>query len=91
MVEVENGDRQGIEDLQVDIGVDEVVVEVEDTETVEGMEVVMEVEVVVEEEEHHLEVLHPKVWFLWKQERLSIHSGIFDPCNSRVLEQWPQK
>ena len=85
MIEIEdhlvgNGDRQGIIGVhQVDLGVDEVGVVVEDI----GMEDEMEEEVVVEGEGHHLEVLRLRELFHWKRGRLSIHSGIFDPCNSR--------
>jgi hypothetical protein len=84
---VGNGDRQGIiEDRQVDSEVDEVeVVE-------EGIEMVVEMEeVVVEGEELHLEVLRPKELFHWKRGRLNIHSGIFDPCNSKESVPWPLK
>jgi hypothetical protein len=85
---VGNGDRQGIiEDRQEDLEVDEVEV------VVEGIEMVveMEEEVVGEGEGPHLEVLRPKELFHWKRGRLNIHSGIFDPCNSKESVPWPLK
>jgi hypothetical protein len=91
MIEIEdhlvgNGDRQGIIGVhQVDLGVDEVEVVVEVIEMVVEMEEV----VVVEGEELHLGVLRPRELFHWKRGRLSIHFGIFDPCNSKVLVPWP--
>ena len=86
---VGNGDRQGIiEDRQVDSEVDEVeVVVVEVIEMVDEMEEV----VVVEGEGLHLEVLRPKELFHWKRGRLNIHSGTFDPCNSRESVPWRQR
>ena len=87
MEEVGNGDRVAIGVHQAGSEADEVVeVEVEDIEMVDETEEV----VVVEEEgdELHLEVLRLKVSFLWRQERLNIHYGISDQCNSRVLEPW---
>jgi hypothetical protein len=85
---VGNGDRQEIIGVhQVDLEVDEEEEVVEDIEMV----VEMEEEVVVEGEGLHLEVLRPKELFLWKRGRLSIHSGIFDPCNSRELVPWPRR
>jgi hypothetical protein len=82
---VGNGDRQGI------TGVHQADSEVDEVEVVEAEEVIEKVVVMVEGAGHHLEVLRLKVLFLWKRGRLSIHSGIFDPCNSRVLGPWPLK
>jgi hypothetical protein len=87
---VGNGDRQGI------TGVHQADSEVDEGEVVEAEEEVIEKVVVMADEmvagaEHHLEVLRPKASFLWKRERLSIHCGTFDPCNSRVLGPWPLK
>jgi hypothetical protein len=86
---VGNGDRQEIVEVhQEDLGVEEVEVVVEGIEMV----VVMEEEVVVVEGEGlHLEVLRPRELFHWKRGRLSIHSGIFDPCNSKESVPWPLK
>ena len=96
MIEIEdhlvgNGDRQGI------IGVHQVGSGVDEAEVVEeGIEMVVETVDEMEEGEeegegHHLEVLRPRVLFHWKREKLNIHSGIFDPCNSRVSAPWPQR
>ena len=92
MIEIEdhlvgNGDRQGIIEVrQEDLGVDEVEV------VVEVIEMVVEMEEGEEEGEGpHLEVLRLRELSHWKRGRSSIHSGIFDPCNSRVLVPWPQR
>jgi len=88
---VGNGDRQGIIGVhQVDSGVDEVEVVEEVIEM--GVETVVEMEVVEEGGEGHLlEVPRPRELSLWKKGRLNIHSGIFDPCNSRESVPWPQR
>lgn len=89
-----NGDHQGIVGVHREgSGVDEaevVVVEEEVTEMVDEMVGEM-VDGMEEGEEHHLGVLRLTVLFLWKQERLNIHSGISDQCNSKVLVPWPRK
>jgi len=87
-----NGGLQEITEVhQVDLGVDEVEVVVEgiemEVETVDEMEA----EEAEEEEELPLGVLRPRELFHWKRGRLSIHYGISDQCNSRVLALWPLK
>ena len=88
---VGNGDRQGI------IGVHQVGSGVDEAEVVEeGIEMVVETVDEMEEgeeegEELHLGVLRLRELFHWKRGRLSIHYGISDPCNSRVLVPWPRR
>jgi len=71
--------------------VGEVEVAVEAIEMVVGTVDEMEEEEAEEGEELHLGVPRLRELFHWKRGRLSIHYGIFDQCNSRVLAPWPLK